>query len=116
MDLSKVSFTSQHPIDRLAMQTPLTGTRVMPGSTAFSSFTVTNPVGTAFIPFIRYSIDGGVSWQENGSPFRETVSGSPMDTVSMTAKCSNTTVTIYDVNNNTASRTVLWEVYGVVRD
>lgn len=113
MGLSKVSFTSQFPIDRLAMRSPLTGTRNIPGATYFSSFTVQHSVGQAFIPFIRYSIDGGISWQENGSPFRETVSGFLMDTVSMTARANSEVVEISAVNNNTAARSVLWEVYGV---
>lgn len=61
MNLGGLSFTSKYPIDRLAMPQPLTGTRVIPGDTLFSSFTVNHTAGQAFIPFIRYSIDGGIS-------------------------------------------------------
>lgn len=39
-----------------------------------------------------------------------------MNTVSMTARCNNDLVEIFEVNNNTASRNVMWEVYGVVKD
>lgn len=121
MNLGGLSFTSQFPIDRLAMPQPLTGTRNIPGDTFFSSFTVPHVVGASFIPFIRYSIDGGVSWQENGAPFVENVNipglgVRPVDTVSMTARCNNDLVEIFEVNNNTASRNVMWEVYGVVKD
>jgi hypothetical protein len=121
MNLGGLSFTSKYPIDRLAMPQPLTGTRVIPGDTLFSSFTVNHTAGQAFIPFIRYSIDGGISWQENGAPFVEDVNipglgVRPVDTVSMTARCNNDLVEIFEVNNNTASRNVMWEVYGVVKD
>ena len=116
MDLGGLSFTSQYPIDRLAMPQPLTGTRTIPGLTSFSSFTVNHTVGSSFIPFIRYSIDGGVSWQENGAPFVEAVGGLNIDTVSMTARCNNDLVEIFAINGNTASRTVMWEVYGVIKD
>lgn len=116
MNLGGLSFTSQYPIDRLAMPQPLTGIRVVPGDTLFSSFTVNHTVGSSFIPFIRYSIDGGVSWQENGAPFVENVGGFIIDTVSMTARCNNDLVEIFTVNNNTADRTVMWEVYGVIKD
>lgn len=124
MNLGGLSFTSQFPIDRLAMPQPLTGTRVVPGDTFLLptlSFIVNHTVGSSFIPFIRYSIDGGISWQENGAPFIEDVNipgvgVRPVDTVSMTVRCNNDTVEIFCVNNNTASRTVMWEVYGVIKD
>lgn len=114
MDLSKLSFTSQYPIDKLATPQKITGTRNIPGNTAFSSFTVANPIGKAFIPFIRYSIDGGLSWRENGSPFRGPLPGFPVgDTVSMTCRCNNTTIQIYEINNLPTSQNTLWEITGV---
>lgn len=117
MDLQKVSFTSQYPIDRLATPQRITGTRTIPALTFFSGFTVPNPIGRAFIPFLRYSNDGGASWQENGAPFRGPVPGFAVgDTVSMTCQVNESTIQLYEMNGAASSANVIWEITGIEID
>lgn len=108
MDLSKVSFTSQYPIDRLL--TYVNGTRTIPAYTAFTLFNVDNPIGRAFIPFIRYSTDGGNSWYENGMDVPE---GSSTTGLAMVARCNDSVINIMYTNFAPSAKNALWEVYGV---
>lgn len=101
-------FDSRNPIDQLVFRQ--SATRTIPAFTAFGSFTLENTYGKAFIPFIRYSLDNGQSWYENGQPV---ILGSVQINVAMNAECSDTTVTVYMQNNTNVARNILWEVYGV---
>lgn len=101
-------YDSRKPIDQLVFRA--SATRSVPAFTAFSSFSVPNTHGKPFIPFIRYSIDGGNSWTENGQPI---VVGSTAFIVSMNATASAATVDIYLQNYTSSVISLLWEVYGV---
>lgn len=101
-------FDSRRPIDQLVFRQ--SDTRNIPAFTAFGSFTIGNTYGKAFIPFIRYSLDGGQSWYENGQPV---ILSSTQINVAMNAEANDLLVTIYMQNNTNTARNILWEVYGV---
>lgn len=115
MDLSGFNLNSDFPQDRLVFKH--SDTRNVPAYD-FSVFTIPNTIGYSFIPFIRYSVDGGDTWNENGvaeivySPLHAMY----VDRVSMTVKCNQDTITVYVSNGPQVASGTLYEIHGIDKD
>lgn len=117
MDFAGVSFTSDHLIDRLVFRQ--SSTINVADFVPYATFTLPHDVGFSFVPFIRYSTDGGDSWYENGAPESvfSVLNNMYVDKLAMTVTADESELTVYYSNNSPfVLNGSIWEIYGIAKN
>ena len=123
IDYSRFNFITLKSFDKLAYVYPADGSNATFTATAsgYAQTIVINHTAPAqFVPFIKYSFDGGATWFYNGDTSYYWFDygggyGAFVQNPYMVAKSSDTQVTITWGNGPTA-RTVLYKIYGIAKN
>lgn len=113
-----MKFNTDYPIDRLIFRPDMPGGSgsISVPAFSFSSFSFTNPIGESFVPIIRYSYDGGISWLYNADTNLEynPTFMQLMSHVQMEVFCTDSSVTVYYVSGPWVDNT-MYEIYGLAK-
>ncbi len=114
VDVSKLQFYSNYPIDKIVYQNPSPVTYSVPGPATpgggndrTTIFTITNPYGKKAYTTLSYSLDGS-NFYDQSVQLSYFNSGLTQQLLRMgvTMACSNTTISFIFLSNYTATQNV----------